>query len=245
MKTWKKYRQTGNAEDHGQYRKALNKATKTVRKAKGDFEIKLAAEIKRDSKSFFSYARSKLRIKEQIGPLRDMTGNLIDEPKLMATLSNEFFSSVFTTEDQTNIPSLDCEVELIADFTRRAAEVQKKLQDVRTDKAPGADLIHPRLLKELAVQVAYPISSNRALTRPEYHNNIWRTANVIPIFKKGSKRDTANYRPISLMSHIGKLLERIIRDHIMRHLDNKQLIKHSQHGFLPGRSSSRLGPACN
>ena len=127
--------------------KALNKATKTVRKAKGDFEIKLAAEIKRDSKSFFSYARSKLRTKEQIGPLRDMTGNLIDEPKLMAMLLNEFFSSVFTTEDQTNIPSLDCEVELMADITITAAEVQKKLQDLRTDKAPGADLIHPRLLK--------------------------------------------------------------------------------------------------
>ena len=55
-KTWKKYRQTGNAEDHERYRKALNKAPKTVKKAKGDFEIKLAAEIKNDSKSFFSYA---------------------------------------------------------------------------------------------------------------------------------------------------------------------------------------------
>ena len=53
---------------------------------------------------------------------------------------------------------------------------------------------------------------------------------------KGSKRDAANYRPISLTSHIGKLLERKIRDHILRHLDNKQLIKPSQHGFLPGRS---------
>ena len=142
-KTWKKYRQTGNVEDHEQYRKALNKATKTVKKAKGDFEIKLAAEIKRDSKSFFSYARTKLRTKEQIGPLRDRNGNLIDEPKLMAMLLNEFFSSVFTTEDQTNIPSLECQVELMADITIRAAEVQKKLQDLRTDKAPGADLIHP------------------------------------------------------------------------------------------------------
>ena len=95
-KTWKKYRQTGNAEDHEHYRKALNKATETVRKTKGDFEIKIAAEIKIDSnKSFFSYARSKLRTKKQIGPLRDMTGNLIDEPKLMAMLLNEFFSSVF------------------------------------------------------------------------------------------------------------------------------------------------------
>ena len=63
----------------------------------------------------------------------------------------------------------------------------------------------------------------------------WRTASVIPICKKGIKRDTANYRPISLTSHIGKLLERTLCDHIMRYLDNKQLIKPSHHGFLPGR----------
>ena len=120
-------------------------------KAKGDFEIKLAVDIKRDSKSFFSYEISKLRTKEQIGKLCDMTGNLIDEPKLMAMLLNEFFSSVFTTEDQINFPSLDCEVDFMADITIRATEVQTKLQDLRTDKAPGADLVHPSLLKEVAV----------------------------------------------------------------------------------------------
>ena len=148
-----------------------------------------------------------------------------------------YFSSVFTTEDQTNIPSLECQVELMADITIGAAEVQKKLQDLRTDKAPGADLIHPRLLKELAVQVAYPLAIilQQSIDQSRVPQQ-WRTANVIPIFKKGSKRDAANYRPISLTSHVGKLLERIIRDHILRHLDNKQLIKPSQHGFLPGRS---------
>ena len=191
-KTWKKYRQTGNAEDYEQYRNALNKATKTARKAKGDFEIKLAAEIKRDSKSFFSYARSKLRTKEQIGPLRDMTGNLIDEPKLMAMLLNEFFSSVFTTEDHTNIPSLDCDVELMANITITAAEVQKKLQDLRTDKAPGANLIHPRLLKELAVQVAYPMAIifQQSVEQTRVPQQ-WRTANVISL----SSRKGANAIP--------------------------------------------------
>ena len=122
-------------------------------------------------------------------------------------------------------------------ITIGAAEVQKKLQDLITDKEPGADLIHPRLLKELAVQVAYPLAIifQQSIDQSRVPQQ-WRTANIIPIFKKGSKRDAANYRPISLTSHIGKLLERIIRDHILRHLDNKQLIKPSQHGFLPGRS---------
>ena len=110
----------------------------------------------------------------------------------MAMLFDEFFSLVFTTEDQTNIPSLDCKVELMADITIRAAEVQKKLQDLRTDKAPGADLIHPRLLKELAVEVAYPLAiifqQNIDQSRVPQQ---WRTAYVIPVFKKRSKRDAA------------------------------------------------------
>ena len=61
-------------------------------------------------------------------------------------------------EDQTNIPSLECPVELMADITIAAAGVQKKLQDLRTDKAPGADLIHPRLLKRTGGTGGVPLS---------------------------------------------------------------------------------------
>ena len=135
----------------------------------------------------------------QIGPLRYMTGNLIDEWKPMAMLYNEFFSSVFTTEDQTNIPRLDCEVDSMADITIRAAEVQTKHQDLQTDKAPGAYGVHPRLLKEAAVQVAYPLAIifQQSIDQTKVPQQ-WRTTNIIPISKKGSRRD-ANYRPICLI----------------------------------------------
>ena len=81
-------------------------------------------------------------------------------------------------------------------------------------------------------QVAYPLAIifQQSIDQSRVPQQ-WRTANVIPIFKKGSKRDAANYRPISLTSHIGKLLERIIRDHILRHLDNTQLIKPASMDF--------------
>ena len=76
------------------------------------------------------------------------------------------------------------------------------IKDLRTDNAPGADLIHPRLLKELAVQVAYPLAIifQQSIDQSRVPQQ-WRTANAIPIIKKGSKRDAANYRPISLTSH--------------------------------------------
>ena len=58
---------------------------------------------------------------------------------------------------------------------------------------------------------------------------------MVPLFKKGSKKDAANYRPISLTSLVGKVMESIIRDHIMTHIQTHKLTHQSQHGFLPGR----------
>ncbi|KAK4807021.1 hypothetical protein QYF61_000350 [Mycteria americana] len=64
----------------------------------------------------------------------------------------------------------------------------------------------------------------------------WRLANVTPIFKKGRKEDPGNYRPVSLTSVPGKLMEKIILSAITRHVENNQGIRPSQHGFRKGRS---------
>ncbi|KAK4825474.1 hypothetical protein QYF61_027629 [Mycteria americana] len=64
----------------------------------------------------------------------------------------------------------------------------------------------------------------------------WRLANVTPIYKKGRKEDPGNYRPLSLTSVPGKLMEQIILSAITRHVENNQGIKPSQHGFRKGRS---------
>ena len=56
------------------------------------------------------------------------------------------------------------------------------------------------------------------------------------IFKKGSKDKAENYRPVSLTSVIGKLLESIIKEDIVEHLDTNRLLNDSQHGFRSGRS---------
>ena len=64
----------------------------------------------------------------------------------------------------------------------------------------------------------------------------WKEANIIPLFKKGSRNKSVNYRPVSLTSVICKLLEAIIRDHMMDFLIKHKLINPSQHGFLKARS---------
>ena len=64
----------------------------------------------------------------------------------------------------------------------------------------------------------------------------WKEANIIPLFKQGSRNKYVNYRPVSLTSVICKLLESIIRDHIMDFLIKNKLINSSQHGFLKSKS---------
>jgi hypothetical protein len=64
----------------------------------------------------------------------------------------------------------------------------------------------------------------------------WEKGTVVPIFKKGSKRATINYRLVSLAIIPCKILESLIKDAVMDHLLTKNLIKSTQHGCTPGRS---------
>ena len=64
----------------------------------------------------------------------------------------------------------------------------------------------------------------------------WKEANIIPLFKKSSRNKSENYRPMSLTSMICKLLERLIKGHMVDFLVRHKLLNPSQHGFLKSRS---------
>ena len=78
--------------------------TKRHRKSKRSFEQKLAGNIKKYSKSFYAYVRSKQKVRDKVGPLENNRGNIISDGFQMAEVLNEYFSSVFTTEDISSLP---------------------------------------------------------------------------------------------------------------------------------------------
>ena len=101
---WRVYKHTGNDKEYDAYKEALNAATNEVRKSKRNVEHKLAQNIKSDSKSFYTYVRSKQNVRDKVGRLEDNAGDKITEGILMAEELNMYFSSVFTREDTSSLP---------------------------------------------------------------------------------------------------------------------------------------------
>ncbi|KAK4825780.1 hypothetical protein QYF61_002343 [Mycteria americana] len=115
--------------------------------------------------------------------------------------------------------------------------VSDLLHHLDTHKSMGPDGIHPRVLRELVEVLTKPLSI--------IYQQCWltgevpvdrRLANVTPIYKKGWKEDLGNYRPVSLTSVLGKLMEQILLSAIRPHIQDNQVIRPSQHGFRKGRS---------
>ena len=67
--------------------------------------------------------------------------------------------------------------------------------------------------------------------------SIWKQANVSPIYKKDDPSVVSNYRPISLLSTVGKILERIVHKHILNFFQEHHIITTLQSGFVPGDST--------
>ncbi|XP_063868166.1 uncharacterized protein LOC135104523 [Scylla paramamosain] len=71
-------------------------------------------------------------------------------------------------------------------------------------------------------------------------SSIWKEARVVPAHKKNSESEPRNYRPISLFSVVGKLLEQVVAGVICHHLGEHHLLSDKQFGFRPGRSTADL-----
>ena len=100
-----------------------------------------------------------------------------------------------------------------------------RLMGLKADKSPEPDGLHPRVLKEVAPEIvdALMIIFQCSIDSGSVPVD-WRVANVIPLFKKGAREKTGNYRSLSLTSVVGKMLESIIKEVITAHLDSSKRI---------------------
>jgi hypothetical protein len=232
---WKAAKRGERVEE---YKQAEKEVTNMIRKAKRRMEKKLATETTKNSKPFYAYVKKKTRSRTTVGPIKKANGELSKGDAETAEELNNFFTSVFTSDSgsSTTADRRDIHPKLKKPSIT-TQEVRKKLEKLSPYSAAGPDGIGPRLLKELSVELApllaHVFRSSLAEGRvPED----WKKANVTPIHKKGPKAEPGNYRPVSLTSVSCKVMESILKDKVIAHLDRHNLQESSQHGFMKGRS---------
>ena len=156
---YRRYLNTREGHDYLEYAKARNVVKKECRNAKAEFEHKLAQKVKSNPKAFYNYANSKLKTRSNIADLEKSDGTTTKNDSEKAETLNDFFSSVFTDEDTSSIPEPpEHDIRINLEELHITIEgVFKKLSDLKPNKSPGPDGLHPRVLIELADEISLPL----------------------------------------------------------------------------------------
>lgn len=121
-------------------------------------------------------------------------------------------------------------------------EVKTLLLQLSANKAVGCDGISNVVLKTCASEIAWFLAAciNKSITSGRYPDSL-KIAKVTPLFKKGKREDCENYRPISVLTGLNKIFEKIIHRRFNKFFEQKQVITTTQFGF---RSKCGTANAC-
>ena len=235
-KAWDRWKITKKEEDKEQYKVAERKVKGEIRRRKNGLERRIAKESKSNPKAFFSYVNRAKKTRGKIGPLKDEQGNIIIEPSAQAEYMNRYYATVFTRNDGELPTKEDITEERLEDIEITEGKVEAIIESLRVCAATGPDGIGNRTIKELKAQMVKPLTMifRKSLDDGEVPDD-WKVSNIAPIFKKGSRTEPKNYRPVNLTSNVCKIMEKLVKVDLEAHLE-KSVLKNSQHGFRRGRS---------
>ena len=178
---------------------------------------------------------------DSIPPL-DTAGSVVTDNREKANVFNNFFLEASKLDDaNTDIPCARrvLDYNLLTDIVITENEVLDQLSILDSSKSYGPDQVPPKLLKEGRQEIYKSLCRlfNISLESSKVPN-LWKKSNVVPIFKKGDASTVSNYRPISLLSVVNKIMERIISKHIYNYLKDNYILTDLESGFQPGRSTT-------
>ena len=243
-KAWFRYKNLATEKSYNEYKRIRNEVNTLVRNDHDSYQISLINNFKGNKKRFYGYMRRLQTNPSGIAQLRNEKGEPTRSDQEIADTLGRYFQEVYTREDlSNNIQDLSTSIvpppEQFSDLDICLDEgsVEKALARLQSDKSPGPDGVHPMLLKECAKFLANPLSKifKKSLDSGTIPQD-WKQADIAPIFKKGNRTDAANYRPVSLTSVVCKVMESLIKQQLVRHLESNNMISKHQHGFRKGRS---------
>ncbi|KAI8508004.1 hypothetical protein Bbelb_142440 [Branchiostoma belcheri] len=235
LKATRPSKQKNTAEAWSSYRSQRNLVTALTRRAEATYLREVLEDVEGgNTRRLFKYTKTVLGQASTGVPALKLGNNILDSPREKATALNDFFvqqtdlpgrddpSSAFVppVSPKTPLESLQVTVD----------EVRQQLLSLKVGKSCGPDDITPNLLRRVADSISRPLTHlfNMSLSLGQVPSR-WKEANVTPIHKGGSRHALNNYRPISLLNSIPKVLENLVNKRLNDHI-RPMLTKH-QSGF--------------
>jgi hypothetical protein len=228
-------------EDWAKFKSLKKDTQKAIKAAHNQYISTILDKSLEDKKPkpFWKYIKQMKKDTVGIAPLKSKnTGKLLTDSKDKAQALNNQFKSVFTTSGYDKPLQFEgVKQPSIGEIHVGPGGVAYLLRKLSPNKASGPDSIPNRILKEIATEIDPFLTKffNASLECGQLPKD-WTQANVTPIFKKGSRHDPANYRPVSLTCVCCKILEHIVCKHILNHLEQHNILTSLQHGFRSGYS---------
>lgn len=228
--------QSGNTDDWREYKRIRNKTTSMTRLAKGNYIARLSTEMKDKPSKFWRYVDHLSNRNKSFQLKTDNTANDFNQYFLSVSqqIVNTITPSAISPTSflcQGDIPKLEFSLVEIE-------EVVHLIRQMSSNKATGADKIPTRLLKSCPMSFGVIITEliNRSISTNTFPTQ-WKKAIVTPIPKSTQNDDLTNFRPISVLPVISKILERVISNQLVSHMLQNDLLSDSQSGFRSGHST--------
>jgi exonuclease III len=244
----RRFRKSKAENDHAIYKQQRNRTNILIRKAKRNYNKNLLRESAKNSKKFWSAIKTIFPAKGK-SPIAKSDNKSYSKPSVIASKFCSYFTNVATSLKQKTI--------LLKDFVWSTPfvnknntyttfrfkpvtvnEIFKQLKQLQRNKAAGVDNIPPGFLKDISIHIAIPLAHviNLCLKYGTFPND-FKIGKVTPIYKNGSKHNLDNYRPITVLVICSKILEKVIHNQLMCHLENHKLLSKFQFGFRRKRST--------
>ena len=226
-KTHAKAKKTGSSKLISQFETLRREIKADVRKQPDLCVNNMVGDVKANPRDFYRYINNQKKVTQGIPPLKRKNGKGVAQSDLeKAEKVNGQFTYVFIKTEHTQVPLLDRSAPFMNDIVISKAGVIKLLKGLNPSKALGPDELHPRVLKELAIELgpvfAHLFQQSKDTGEIQKERSF---ANICPLFKKSDRSLACNYRPVSLTSVPCKLLEHKVCSNIMAHLVEYTLTK--------------------
>ena len=236
---YNKAKASKKTKDWDHYKSIKKKCQIECRKAYNNYvSTMLNNDIKSSPKRLWSFLKSKICDSTGVAPL-SKGGNNHSGSLEKANILNDQFTSVFTEEDTTNVPTMGpSPFPDLEQIQIHPNGIKSLLSALNPHMATGPDNISGRFLKELHQELTPALT---LIFQASLHQGqvptIWKDEFITPLFKKGDHSKPSNYRPISLTPICCKIMEHIIHSIVMKHLDMDMhgILIDAQHGFRKSR----------